>query len=262
VSAEPLGRIERVAGDRWERFAQEDAEFYVYSRKDIDFSTPEGQKEFWASGVRISEAILREVGPHIHRLETALEIGAGIGRIAIPMARTFAHVVAIDISPTMVIKLQEHARDFQITNIEALLSGEPWESRGSFDLVYSKRVFRHIVDWAVISDYIERIALSLSPDGVAWLEFDSRPPSMAYAVRNLVPDALLPRTQKRGIRGVRRPRSELLSLFERSALLLMEEFRPGTKDQVFVLVTRPAGDAAKRRRGSKQPSSRPPSTTG
>jgi cyclopropane fatty-acyl-phospholipid synthase-like methyltransferase len=92
-----------------------------------------------------------------------VEIGCGIGRLAVPMARRFDEVVAVDIAPTMLDKLAEHARAAGVDNVHGFLDGQPWYARGPADLVYSLVAFQHIENWLEIVRYVARIAACLAP---------------------------------------------------------------------------------------------------
>ncbi|MGH9071358.1 MAG: class I SAM-dependent methyltransferase [Acidimicrobiales bacterium] len=77
-----------------------------------------------------------------------VDLGAGSGQLSIPLARTAGHVLAVDISPTMIELLRANASAAGISNIEVLLS--PIESldipAGSVDLVVSNYALHHLRD--------------------------------------------------------------------------------------------------------------------
>jgi hypothetical protein len=105
----------------------------------------------------------------------------------------------------MLAVLDENAREAGVTNVHGYLPEASWdEPSGSVDYVYSFLVFQHVEDAAIIGSYLHRIARALRPGGIAQLQFDTRPRTTLSTVRAFVPDRLLPRTQRRGIRRVRR----------------------------------------------------------
>jgi len=57
-----------------------------------------------------------DIRPH----DTVLDLGAGNGGLAIPLARRAAQVTALDISPRMLSLLQQNARDNGVANIVTL----------------------------------------------------------------------------------------------------------------------------------------------
>ena len=223
--------------ERWEQFAQKDAEFYIYS-VDVDYSTEAGKRYFFESGRKDASKILDEVGDHLSSKDVALEIGCGTGRLALPMAGVFQHVVGIDIAPTMISKLSANAETLGIKNIAGRLADEPWENEIQADLIYSYLVFQHIEDLGVIQNYFRRMRSGLSPKGVIYAQFDSRPADITYRLRNAMPDAFLPKAQRRGIRRTRRNRSTLLEVFASNSLAVIEELRPRTEDNAFILQSR------------------------
>jgi cyclopropane fatty-acyl-phospholipid synthase-like methyltransferase len=227
--------------NRWEAFAKQNAEFYIKTASDVDFATPRGQELFRQWGRDDVARILREAAPHLNGRNRAIEIGCGIGRLAIPTAEQFTEVIGVDIAPTMVDKLRDHCRAAGVTNVRGFLSAQPWDEQGPADLVYSLIVFQHIASAAVIADYFARIARCLAGDGVCYAHFDTRPRTMAYRARQLMPDLLLPKTYRKGIRRVRRGPADLRAMFLSCGLTVADELRPGTDDHVFLLRRQDAG---------------------
>ena len=85
--------------------------------------------------------------------QRVLEIGPGPGRLLIPAAkrvRPGGEVVGIDIQPGMVERLQERARNANITNLTAILGDatQPIVSESSFDVVFLVTTLGEIPDRA------------------------------------------------------------------------------------------------------------------
>ena len=197
----------QVRSKEWERFAQEDARHYICT--DI----PKGDAEaFWRSGAEIVEQqFLPLAARYKIRSGTAVEIGCGIGRLAIPMARHFDYVIGFDISKGMVEQAGGNAAAQGIANASFCKVEDPGALEQhiqgitqTVDFLYSLLVFQHIDDFHVIEAYIKSIHKLLSPDGIAYLQFDSRPRGLVYQLKSSIPDQLLPRDWRRGIRRVRR----------------------------------------------------------
>ena len=70
-------------------------------------------------GDALVDRLLEEVGPH----HTLLDVGAGGGRLALPLATRCAHVVAVEPSPSMGAVLQQQAREAGISNVTLVESG-------------------------------------------------------------------------------------------------------------------------------------------
>ena len=218
----------------WERFARANAEHHILTDSD-SAGGARAMERFFATGRRQAAAILAEAAPWLSGTNKAIEIGCGVGRLAIPMAGRFDRVVGVDIAPTMLAKLQENAARFDAPNITPCLVDESWEAGGDADLLYSWLVLQHIETWEAIGRLIARSAAALGPGGVAYLQFDTRPSTLLYRCRQHLPDAVLPRTWRRGLRRVRRSRETLTPLLTEAGLSLLCEHRRGTALHTLLL---------------------------
>jgi SAM-dependent methyltransferase len=144
-------------------------------------------------------------------------------------------VVAVDIAPTMLRKLADNAAREGLANVEGFTPDQPYWERGPVDLAYSRWVLQHIPEFEVIEEYIRRVAQALHPQGVAHLQFDTRPATLPYRVRNVLPDFLLRRTWRRGIRRIRRTPELLAATFARHGLRAVHEIGSGQEEHVFIL---------------------------
>jgi cyclopropane fatty-acyl-phospholipid synthase-like methyltransferase len=212
---------------RWEQLAQENAEFYIWT----DLAPGD---DFFRSGERDAHRILRLLSSRMPGRMSALELGCGVGRITLPMSQTFGRVTAVEIAPTMPRKLADYAAARGRTNITGRLAPEAWESEGPFDLAYSRIVFQHIAEWPVIEEYFARVAKGLGKGGLFYVQFDTRRPGIAYHVRNALPDFILPRTYRRGVRRIRRRPQDVIALGSSHGLTLIEERGRDTLDDEFV----------------------------
>lgn len=242
--AEARTRSLQVRTKEWERFAQEDARHYICT--DIPKGDPEA---FWRSGERIVEQqFLPLVTRYKIRSGTAVEIGCGIGRLAIPMARHFENVVGFDISSAMVEQASANASARGMTNasfckVEApeRLAQQVPEIAGNADFLYSFLVFQHIDDFRVIDAYINSIGTLLAPSGIAYLQFDSRPEGLLYRLKSAMPDWMLPRDWRRGIRRVRCRPTAIEASFKANSLEPVESI--GAHTDLHWYVVRRAGNA-------------------
>ena len=213
---------------RWESLAREDAEFYIW--------TPMADgDDFKASGERDAAHIWALVDANLPKRRTVLEIGCGVGRILLPMRRKFDAAIGVDIAPTMLAKLEANAVAAGLSNVRGVLATDPWESHGPIDLAYSHIVLQHIERWEIITDYFRRVSICLSPDGVFYAHFDTRPATLGYRLRNRVPEALLPRTMQRGVRRIRRSPAQVRSLAASAGFRILSESGAGTEETVFLL---------------------------
>lgn len=215
----------RLRSSEWERFAKEDARHYICT--DIPKNDSEA---FWRSGEKIvEEQFLPVAARHKIHLGTAVEIGCGIGRLAIPMAHHFDKVVGFDISKGMVEQATANAGARGTTNacfskVEApgALAQHLQGIAENVDFLYSLLVFQHIDDFRVIDAYIQSICHLLAPNGIAYLQFDTRSEGLIYQLKSLVPDPLLPRDWRRGIRRVRRRPAAIEASFTSNSLEVVD----------------------------------------
>jgi ubiquinone/menaquinone biosynthesis C-methylase UbiE len=108
----------------------------------------------------------------------ALDFGCGIGRLTLPLAQYFDHVVGIDISDTMISMAQDLLNKSDSTireKIEYVLNKSntlPFED-STFDLVYSKIVLQHLHKNDALL-YISEFVRILKKDGLAIFQAPSR----------------------------------------------------------------------------------------
>ncbi len=223
--------------ERWERFAQLDADYYVHTDVVVG-ANPHGS--LFEHGEELADRILEHVGPHLPGDGLAVELGCGVGRLAIPLSRRFARLLAVDVAPTMLARLRENAEGRGAGGIETMLPDAPWDRPGSADLIYTHQVFQHVEREDVIRDYVRRAAPALVPGAVLNLHVDTRPRSQPNAVRRAEPDPLLPRAWRRGIRRIRRPQALYHGLLARHGLEIVQESGPGTAWHEIV-ARRPGG---------------------
>jgi SAM-dependent methyltransferase len=228
------GGTTTASAARWERFAQEDPKFFIWGR-----GSP---NQFFGSGESDADRILGRVAPHLAGREVAIEIGSGVGRLALPMARRFRRVLGVDVSPTMLSKLQGHCAMARISNVTTALIEDPWPEAWQADLVYSWTVLQHVESATEVDRILGKVSRSLRPSGVAFLHFDTRPAGPLYRLRGRVPDRLLPTTQRASIRRIRRRPAELREAFERNGMTVVAEENLRS-DWTFFVLRRSEGGA-------------------
>jgi SAM-dependent methyltransferase len=222
-------RMNSDTAEPWERFAESDP--YRYILTDMKSNDP---REFWQSGERTVRAeLLPTVQASAVRTIVGLELGCGVGRLALPLARHFDEVVGVDISQGMVHRANAFAQHNGIGNASFFsISGpEDFLSRvgnyaGSCDFIYSLLVFQHIPDPAVIQGYLQVVRILLHESGVAYLQFDTRPQTLAYRLKTNLPDSLLPVFWRRGIRRIRRSPEEIAASMHHAGLRIVAELTP------------------------------------
>ncbi|MFH1430063.1 MAG: class I SAM-dependent methyltransferase [Candidatus Uhrbacteria bacterium] len=213
----------------WDKFAKEDPMFYITTRSKERWREEDA---FWKSGERTTDFIWQHLAPHIRTHRVAVEIGCGIGRLAVPMARRFVNLKVVDASPFMLSKLQQRCGQYGVGNISCYLPAQDWWSE-PVDCVYSALTFQHLESFAEIENYVAKISRCLR--GAAFLQFDARPLGTLSAMKRYLPDDLLPRMHRRGIRRIRRHPRELRALFRAYGLRTVQELDERSALHAFIL---------------------------
>jgi SAM-dependent methyltransferase len=235
---EHAARRKDTAIERWEKFAREDP--YTYILTNLRRSNP---REFWKSGQRTVEKELvplvksRRICPGI-----GLELGCGMGRLVFPLAAYFLEVVGVDIANGMVQRAQYFAREKGVRNVRfSAISGpedllhRAGNYAGRINLLYSLLVFQHIPELPMIEGYLRAIGVLLEEQGIAYLQFDTRPRSLGYRVKTKLPDFLLPRFWRKGIRRTRRTCEQIEAGMRSAGLEIIGELTPATAYHRYIL---------------------------
>jgi SAM-dependent methyltransferase len=104
---------------------------------------------FFQSGERetdaIFDAIRHDVGEDFHPAR-ALDFGCGVGRLTLPLARESRHVLAVDVSDSMLEEVEENCGEQGLVNVEFMHAREfnAPSMRRRFDFVLSYAVFQHM----------------------------------------------------------------------------------------------------------------------
>jgi cyclopropane fatty-acyl-phospholipid synthase-like methyltransferase len=222
----------------WEKIAQEDP--YTYILTSAKGSDPQ---VFWQSG---ELTVLQELLPVIReggiRTRVGLELGCGVGRLVVPLSSYFREMVGVDIAESMVKRALAFVHDKGIHNVEFTAISGPEELQhkagiyaSRVDFLYSLLVFQHISDFSVIEGYLRVIGMLLEEDGIAYVQFDTREQDFSYRLKTRLPDFLLPRFWRRGIRRIRRTAEEIETSFALAGLEMVKELSPHTAYHRYVL---------------------------
>ena len=231
-------QIDRTGKQAWDRFAEADP--YTYILTDLKSPDP---KKFWESGEHTVQAeLLPVIRERAIRRRIGLELGCGVGRLLFPMARHFEEMVGVDIAEGMVRRAVSFAGDNGIRNVTlAAISGPEdllhtaGEYAGKVDFLYSLLVFQHIPDFAVIESYLHAISELLEENGIAYLQFDTREQNLLYQWKTELPDFVLPKFWRRGIRRIRRSSTEIEVCLRRAGLEIVSEMEPRSAYHRYIL---------------------------
>jgi SAM-dependent methyltransferase len=165
--SEPVEDVLSRMRNDWDQRAAEDYRLHIAT------GHAGSEETFRASGEQDLEGIVLD-GVVLERSAEVLEIGCGVGRLLVPLARRVAIAHGVDISPVMIEKSKSYAAE--APNVRtALTNGTfPYLADASLDLVFSFIVFQHIPNRAPIRRYVEEAARVLKPGGVFRFQVDGR----------------------------------------------------------------------------------------
>jgi cyclopropane fatty-acyl-phospholipid synthase-like methyltransferase len=232
----------------WEAFAETDAFGYIMT--DLAGADPQA---FWDSG---RNTVAKEVLPVVTEFgvnrDTALEIGCGVGRLVLPLCEVFRTVIGADISAGMIRRAKRFADERGAANARFVTISQPSELltvladvTGRVTFVYSLLVFQHIEDFQIIDSYLAAIGRVLSRGGVAYMQFDTRKPTLAYGMKTALPDFALPKLWRRGVRRIRQSRGDIERSLAKNHLRILAERSPQSSYHRYVVrLARTRGNCA------------------
>jgi SAM-dependent methyltransferase len=116
-----------------------------------------------------------------------LELGAGSGRVTVPLARDGRHVVALDRSPAMLARLRDRQARLPAAAAARItpLTGDlrTFSVDGRFPLVIAAfNVLEHLYTRSEVDACLQRVAAHLAPGGA--FVFDVQLPDLAWLLRD------------------------------------------------------------------------------
>lgn len=228
IDDENIAPMEHTENQKqWEKFAAENALFYIDTNS-------KNYKQFWEKGLEnFKKYIFPIITKYSINRNVAMDFGCGIGRNAFPITEYFKITYGVDISEKMLEQARLIAAERKINNIKFIQNDELSAVKKPVDFIYCANVFQHIED----ASQIEKIVITLSRllRGYAYLHFDTRPPNLLYYLKKLLPDFLLPRSQRRGIRRIRRQVRDIKNIFINAGLSIIEESNKNSEYHFFLL---------------------------
>lgn len=111
----------------------------------------------------------RALGPWLGRParpgSTALDVGCGVGRWSLELARRGHDVTAVDLSHRMIARAEDRAQNAGLACRFAVADAATLALGRTFDLILCVTVIQHILEPSAAQTAIERLAGHLSPGG-------------------------------------------------------------------------------------------------
>jgi SAM-dependent methyltransferase len=164
----------RNTGADWEKLATDNPYWAVLTEDQFKGPVTEASLEnFFQSGERDVEGFIRMVNGIFPSFsppfKTVVDLGCGVGRLLLPMARKSAKAYGIDVSPTMRQIASQHAATAGLSNVECVATAEELVSRHvKADWVSSFIVLQHIeprIGYFILNDLLQCV----KPGGFASL---------------------------------------------------------------------------------------------
>ena len=131
----------------------------------------ESKEQFYETGLHNMsqlEWFLDRHGVDTDRIRTCFELGSGVGRVTLWLARKFERVIASDVSSRMLELAREYLGTRELNNVNYLTLNafSQFDKLDSFDLFYSSIVLQHNTP-PVQRFMLSHILSKLNPGGVA-----------------------------------------------------------------------------------------------
>jgi len=213
--------------DKWENFAKENAIFYIDMKaKNIS--------DFWKRGeLNYEKYILPILDKYSVSNSLCLDFGCGFGRQTFPLGRYFKSVIGVDLSKHMIERARKIAHQRKTTKIKFIENSDFFNITDISTFIYCVNVFQHIENMSFIRDVLEQMFSLLN--GYAYVHFDTRKRNWFHRLRDILPDFLLPKSQRRGIRRICRNAKTVESLINKIGFTIIEQKQPNSEYHIFLL---------------------------
>jgi SAM-dependent methyltransferase len=177
----------------WNAFAEREPYYAVLTHPEYlsDQITEEARERFFQSGEdevgMIDQLIRSHLAPRFRPREV-LEFGCGPGRLAIPLARRYLRVTAVDAAPAMLRRAKENALREGLTNLELVTPSMLRDSGRPFNLVIALLLLQRLPPAEGLA-LIEELTRLTAPDGCLVLQFP-------YSIRKKVLSSVVGRLRR------------------------------------------------------------------
>jgi SAM-dependent methyltransferase len=178
------------AESTWEWYGANDPYYGVITQP--RFRNSETRAEFFATGEKYVEDLLRTIRQHLDRDFTPgrlIDFGCGVGRVLIPLARISSSAVGVDVSSGMRREASKNCAEAGLKNVTLVSSIA--EASGTYDFIHSSLVFQHM-PVRVGLQTMAQLCQKLSNGGIVSMHFPfaqskSRFRKLSYWIRCHIP---------------------------------------------------------------------------
>ena len=152
----------------WKRVAEREPYWGVLSNEEFRQAGMNAERltQFMASGEQYVANLFALIRKHLlpqFAPVSALDVGCGVGRLLIPLAKQGRTAVGVDVAPAMLERCRRHAAEAGVVNVNVFPSDDTLsEVQGKFDLVNSYIVLQHVPPsrgYGLMQAMIDRLAL-------------------------------------------------------------------------------------------------------
>jgi len=223
VSPEQLDRLFAHVEEVWRKFGETEPHWSVLTNADYRQENLEAHRaKFYASGeneVGRLRWALNRIGVPIESLKTCCEVGSGVGRITVWLARTFEQVIATDISAPHLQVARVAAAEHNANNVtfHRVATRAEIDALPEFDCFFSVISLQHSPP-PVIKTVLEKNLGKLRVGGVAHFQVPTQLLNYEFTV-----DGFLAGTaSEKDMEHHCLPQRHLFALLERSGCQLVD----------------------------------------
>ncbi len=222
VSPDKLAQLFAKTAAQWSHLGATEPHWSVLTdEKFRQRNLPSNRDEFYASGASDLEWLhcaLARAGVTPGRVERLLELGCGVGRVTVHLAKHVGEVLALDISAAHLRLAEEQARAVGVGNVRFvhLQSIDDLARLGAIDFLYSRIVLQHNPP-PVIARLLGDMLGMLRPGGLGYFQV----PTYAVGYRFRIDDYLAGRNLT-NIEMHVLPQRELFALVEAKGCRVLE----------------------------------------
>jgi SAM-dependent methyltransferase len=223
VPADQLARLLAHVEGVWRRFGETDAHWSVLTNERYRKGSLEANKaEFFESGEKSAERFqwaAARCGVDLRTLGSCLELGSGVGRVTLALARIFPRVVGADISASHLALAAEEARSRSIGNVEfrRVATVAELDALPEADAFYSVITLQHSPP-PVMKLVLEKALGRLRPGGIGHFQI----PTQLVGYRFRVAEFFAGEAQKQDMEHHCLPQEVVFDIIERAGCRVLE----------------------------------------